>query len=177
MRFIFFFLIVLCAFIIIFSLILLMIKYLNKPESTQREIESGEIKTLDNDNFGDKIIRVYNVILQYFDKNLIRYEEANKKLKSNYFKYIIDVRSKNEWDKGHYPIATNISIESQEQFEKNIDYYNRNLKFLIYSRTGSRAKKASDIMVKMGFKNVRYLVGTYQRLEIYKNKNELMNPN
>ena len=32
-------------------------------------------------------------------------------------------------------------------------------------------------MKKMGFEDVRYLVGTYQRLEIYKEKNELMDPN
>ncbi len=177
MRFIYFFLIVLLVFVLIFWSIYSMIKYLNQPQSTQRDIETGQISKLDGDSFFDKIKRVYNEGLDYFDKELIRYEEANEKLKSNYFDYIVDVITKNEWVKGHYPTATHIPIEPQEEFKKNIDYYNRKLKFLVYCKSGRRAKIASDIMKKMGFEDVRYLIGTYQRLEIYKEKNELMDPN
>ena len=117
----------------------------------------------------------YIVLKNIIPKNII--EKANEKLKSNYFDYIVDVRTKNEWVKGHYPTATHIPIEPQEEFKKNIDYYNRKLKFLVYCKSGRRAKIASDIMKKMGFEDVRYLIGTYQRLEIYKEKNELMDPN
>ncbi len=177
MRFIYFFLIVLLVFALIFSLLWLMIKYLNKPESRQTKIEYGQLNNLEGNSLWDKIKRLYNEGIDYFDKELIRYDEANEKLKSNYFDYIVDVRTNNEWEKGHYPTATHIPIEPQEKFKKDIDYYNRKLKFLVYCKSGRRAKIASDIMKKMGFEDVRYLIGSYQRLEIYKEKNELMDPN
>jgi rhodanese-related sulfurtransferase len=167
MRFIYFFIFVLILFLIIFALINLMIKYLNEPRSLQNDIESGQLSTLEKKSFFEKMKDLKISIKEYFDKELIRYEEANQKLKENYFDFIIDVRSKKEWEKGHYPTAIHIPIEPKDKFINNIDYYNRRLKYFVYCRTGERAKIAADIMKNMGFENVRYLKGNHIKLKLY----------
>ncbi len=177
MKFINFFFIVLLVFIIIYILILLAIRNLNKLFISQKNLESNESIPQNEYNFTKKMKILLNNFLQLFDNELIRYEEANEKIKSNYFDYIIDVRTKSEWEKQHYPTSINIPIDPEDKFKKEIDYYNRRLKFLLYCKSGRRAKIASDIMKKMDFQNVRYLIGTYNKLDIYKKKNELMNPN
>ena len=177
MRFIYFFIFVLMIFLLIFALINLIIKYLNDPSSPEKDIQGGQLSTLEKKSFMEKLKDFKNSIENYFDKELIKYEEANDKLNIEYFDFIIDVRSKNEWTKGHYPTAIHVPLEPNDEFRSKIDYYNRKLNFLVYCRSGSRAKKAVEIMKRMGFENVRYLLGSFKRLNIYEQKNELMNPN
>lgn len=177
MRFIYFFLFVLMVFLLIFALINLIIKYLNDPASPEKDIQGGQLSTLEKKSFMEKLKVLKENIQNYFDKELIKYEEANEKVKSNYFDFIVDVRTKNEWEKGHYPTAIHVPLDPHDKFRKKIDYYNRKLKFLVYCRSGRRAKTAAEIMKKMGFENVRYLLGSYKRLDIYEQKNQLMNPN
>lgn len=154
-------------FILIFALINLIIKYLNDPISHQKDIEGGQLSTLDRKDLIEKVKDFKRSIDEYFDKDLIRLDEANEKVKINYFDFIIDVRTKNEWEKGHYPTATHVPLDPEDRFIKKIDYYNRKLKYLVYCRSGRRAKKATEIMKNMGFENVRYLLGSYKRLELH----------
>jgi len=167
MRFIYFFIIVLMIVLLIFALINLIIKYLNDPGSPQKDIEGGQLSTLEKKSFSDRMKDLKRSIDEYFDKDLIRFEEANQKIKINYFDFIIDVRTKNEWDKGHYPTATHVPLEPEDKFRNKIDYYNRKLKYLVYCRSARRAKKAVEIMKHMDFENVRYLLGSHKKLEMH----------
>mgnify|MGYP001305597653 CR=1 FL=1 len=166
MKFIYFFILVLILFIFIFALINLIVKYLNNSVLIKTDIEKGQLSTLERKSIMDRLIELKNNIENYFDKNLIRIEDANIKIKQNEFNFIIDVRTTNEWLKGHYPIATHVPLEPQSDFKKKIGYYNRKLTFLVYCQTGRRAKIAADIMKKMGFENVKYLLGNYNRLDL-----------
>jgi len=162
-------------FILIFSLINLIIKYLNNPGSTKKDIEGGQLSTLEKKSFLERMKDLKISIDEYFDKDLIRFEEANKNIKINYFDFIIDVRKKNEWDKGHYPTATHVPLDPESKFRNKIDYYNRKLNYLVYCSSARRAKKAVEIMKHMDFENVRYLLGSHKKLEMY-NTNLLVTP-
>lgn len=166
---IYFFIGVALVFLFIFILIQLMIKYLNSKPSIQEDIDSNKISS-DDLTMYDRLKDFYKNFINFFDKEIIKIEEANKLIDEDYFDYIVDVRTKNEWNKGHHPTATHIPLEPQDEFTKNITYYNRKLSFLIYCKTGRRAKIAADIMKKNGFDNVRYLVGNYRRLNVQKAK-------
>ena len=119
MRFIYFFLFVLMVFLLIFALINLIIKYLNDPASPEKDIQGGQLSTLEKKSFMEKLKELKENIQNYFDKELIKYEEANEKVKSNYFDFIVDVRTKNEWEKGHYPTAIHVPLDPHDKFRKN----------------------------------------------------------
>ena len=175
MKFIYFFIFVLMIFVLIFALINLIIRYLNNSRSHQKNIEYGQLNTLEKKTLLERLKDFKISIQEYFDKDLIRFSEANNKIRINYFDFIIDVRTKDEWNKGHYPIAKHIPLEPNDRFIKKIDYYNRKLKYLVYCRSSRRAKEAGQIMKQMGFENVRYLLGSHKKLELY-NKNLLTTP-
>lgn len=170
MKFIYFFLIVLMVFMLIFFLISLIIKYLNDKPTIQSDIEGGQLSPLENRGIIQRLKDFKKSVEEYFDKDLIRFEEANENLRIHYYDFIIDVRTLNEWNKGHYPTATHVPLEPEDEFIKKIDYYNRKLKYLVYCRSGRRAKTAVKIMRNMGFENVRYLLGSYKRLNLPSNK-------
>ncbi len=169
MKFIYFFLIVLMVFILIFLLISQIIKYLNDKPTLQSDIEGGQLTPLERRGIIQRLKDFKKSIDEYFDKDLIRYEEANENLKKDYYDYIIDVRTLNEWNKGHYPTATHVPLDPEEEFKVKIGYYNRKLKILVYCRSGRRAKNAVKIMKEMGFENAKYLLGSYKRLNLPSN--------
>ena len=175
MKFIYFLIGVAFVFFLIITLIVSIVNSINEKPSISEDIDKDVISSDDSGSFTKGFERLIQRIKDYFDKELIHPKEASKKIRANYFDYIIDVRTKEEWNKGHYPSAIHIPIQDVEVFKNEVSYYYRELKFLVYCRTGKRAKKATDIMKTMGFKNLRYLSSKYNRLEL-PNKNELMNP-
>jgi len=107
-------------------------------------------------------------ILNYYNN----YEYFNniqifkKMLSTNNFKYIIDVRTNQEYQQGHYPNSINIPIQkfNIEQLKKKIPNINKNDNILIYCKSGRRAKIAYQKLKKNNFNNVYYLKGNYQLL-------------
>lgn len=79
--------------------------------------------------------------------------EAKRLIKNNYFKKIIDVRSINEYSKGHYPNVINIP------HNKIIKKYNNKEPILIYCRSGRRAKIAAQY-----FNNVYLIEDNYKSI-------------
>lgn len=79
--------------------------------------------------------------------------KARKFIEKDYFKNIIDVRSKKEYSKGHYPKATNLP------YDKIKNKVNNNEPVLIYCRSGRRAKIAAQY-----FNNVYLIEDTYKSL-------------
>jgi rhodanese-related sulfurtransferase len=74
---------------------------------------------------------------------------------------LIDVRDKQDADKGMIPQAVNVS---RGMLEHNIDQVttDKNRKIVLYCGGGSRSALAAQSLKKMGFKNVISLAGGYR---------------
>jgi rhodanese-related sulfurtransferase len=74
---------------------------------------------------------------------------------------LIDVRDKQDADKGMIPHAVNVS---RGMLEHNIDQVttDKNRKIVLYCGGGSRSALAAASLKKMGFKNVISLAGGYK---------------
>lgn len=74
---------------------------------------------------------------------------------------LIDVRDKQDADKGMIPNAVNVS---RGMLEHNIDQVttDKNRKVVLYCGGGSRSALAAASLKKMGFKNVISLAGGYK---------------
>ena len=70
--------------------------------------------------------------------------------------FVIDVRSKKEYQEGHLNGAINIPSFS---IKRNIDKINTNKKILVYCQSGIRSKKTLKILEELGIKNVYNLKG------------------
>ena len=95
--------------------------------------------------------------------NYISVKEASIQIKKKKFDYILDVRTKEEYDEGHLP-----NVILYESLDKSIvikDIPNFNSKILIYCRSGNRSKKAGNIMKKYGYTNIYIVIdGGYAEL-------------
>jgi phage shock protein E len=92
--------------------------------------------------------------------NLISSSKAKELIKKGAI--VIDVRTKTEWNIGHYKKALHIPVS--EINEKNLSKLNKNKTIVVYCNTGQRARKASEEIKKLGFNKVFYIEGTYKSL-------------
>ncbi len=93
------------------------------------------------------------------NSNGINSTEAKKLIGKNYFDLILDVRSNDEWNEGHYPNAIHIPVDELKN-SFNSKYPDKSIKILIYCRSGMRAGKAEQILKSQGYENVYALSGT-----------------
>ena len=90
-------------------------------------------------------------------------EEAKVALKEGKFDAVVDVRTDPEWNLGHYPLAIHIPLKQvTAELPKRIP--EKAAKILFYCNTSSRSRAASEEAVKLGYKNVRYLLGTHKNI-------------
>lgn len=90
-------------------------------------------------------------------------EEAKALLKKGGFDSIVDVRSKMEWDRGHYPLAVHIPVNKIES-DLPLRIPDKTSKILFYCNTSTRARVAAEQAQGMGYSNIRYLIGTHLNL-------------
>lgn len=90
-------------------------------------------------------------------------EEARNKLAANEFDVVLDVRSNMEYNLGHYPNAKHIPILQLSERAPN-ELPDLSARILIYCNTGQRSRKASEILHGLGYKNTRYISGSYTTL-------------
>lgn len=85
-------------------------------------------------------------------------EEA-KEIMDNQEGYIIlDVRTQEEYDEGHIPGAILISnTEIEERAEEVLT--DKDQLILVYCRSGRRSKMAAEILVELGYTNIREFGG------------------
>lgn len=95
--------------------------------------------------------------------DLLEASEAKKKIKNGSIKTIIDVRTKPEWNLGHYKGA--VHIPASGFTEKRFNKFNKSDGVLVYCNTGQRARNAAEKLKSYGFKNVYYISSTYKSLE------------
>jgi len=75
---------------------------------------------------------------------------------------IIDVRTKEEFDKGNFPNSINIDFYGDD-FKTKLSKLNREKKTLIYCHSAGRSGKAAKLMYKLNFKEVYDLIGGYSK--------------
>lgn len=93
----------------------------------------------------------------------MRPEEAKAALKDGKFDAVVDVRTDPEWNMGHFPLAIHIPLKQvSSELPKRIP--DKAAKILFYCNTSSRARAASEQAVKLGYTNVRYLLGTHKNI-------------
>ena len=87
--------------------------------------------------------------------------EAIKKIKNKQIQHIIDVRTKLEWNQGHYPKALHLPVLDIEEDKLP---KNKSEGILVYCNTGQRARVAAETIRSFGYTNVYYISGTYSLL-------------
>jgi len=94
---------------------------------------------------------------------LISAARAKKMIKSGEIKHVVDVRSKFEWDFGHYPGAVHmpVNVISAERLKK----FDKNDGILSYCNSGSRARAGAEKIASFGFKKVYYIDGLYSTIQ------------
>lgn len=84
--------------------------------------------------------------------NNISYDDL-KELMRNKEIYLIDVRSGQEYEEGHLDGSINIPVYNIEnEIQKNVK--NKNDIIILYCSSGSRSKKAKNILEKLGYTEV-----------------------
>lgn len=92
------------------------------------------------------------------EKRLLSASEFSKKINTLSKPVIIDVRTPEEFSKGHLPNAINFDWNS-ENFETQIVKLDKSKPCLLYCLSGSRSADASEKLNKKGFKEVYDLQG------------------
>lgn len=88
---------------------------------------------------------------------------ATEMVRANKFDYIIDVRTKEEWDKGHNPKALFLSIDKIVS-ELPVKVKDKDSRLLFVCRKGIRSSAAAAMAARIGYKNVAYVDGIHNGL-------------
>ena len=89
--------------------------------------------------------------------------EAKQLLKEGKFDAVVDVRTDAEWNMGHFPLAIHIpTAKLAQELPQRIP--DKASKILFYCNTSTRARMATEQAQKMGYSNIRYLVGTHTNI-------------
>lgn len=94
---------------------------------------------------------------------LVTSDEAKKLLRDQKVDVVLDVRTKMEYNLGHYPKALHIPTGNLNNFVETA-IPNKDARILIYCNTGQRARYATDLLRSKGYKNVNYIAGSYLTL-------------
>ena len=90
-------------------------------------------------------------------------EEAKALLEKGKFDHVVDVRTDGEWALGHLPLAIHIPLKQvKDLLPQRIP--DRQARILFYCNSSTRARMAAETAQKVGYTNVRYLVGLYTNL-------------
>ena len=99
---------------------------------------------------------------------LMKSSEVKKKLKSGEIKHVIDVRTKMEWNLGHYPnaIHTPTGSYSSDVWNKKVKQHNiqKDDGIVVYCNTGQRARNIAEKIAKLGYTKVYYIAGHYSSI-------------
>jgi phage shock protein E len=89
--------------------------------------------------------------------------DAKAALKKGEFDAVVDVRTDAEWNTGRYPLAIHVPLKQVgELLGQRIP--DKKTKILFYCNTSTRARMAAEEAQKLGYTNVRYLLGTHKNL-------------
>lgn len=95
-------------------------------------------------------------------KGLVTSRKAKEMIKSGEIEMVVDVRTKLEWNYGHYVGAKHIPVSKMN--EDKFKSVPKDTGILVYCNTGQRARRAAEIIRTYGFTNVFYIEGPYWTL-------------
>ena len=105
---------------------------------------------------------IYYISAIYYPDEILS-KEARENVKNSKYDYIVDVRSREEWNEGHLPNVINIPIgELVSELPKKIP--NKNSRILFVCKKGIRASGVVVIAHKLGYNNVQAMIGNYREL-------------
>ncbi|MBL4560706.1 MAG: rhodanese-like domain-containing protein [Labilibaculum sp.] len=104
----------------------------------------------------------------------ITVEEIKLKIDSMEMFNLIDVRIRSEHNHGYIPSAINIPRGTLEFKIANDKYWsneglylpNKDEEFILYCKKGSRSALAAESLMKLGYKNVKYIKGGFKKWEL-----------
>ena len=73
-------------------------------------------------------------------------------------KWLIDVRTPEEFEEEHLEKAVNIDIK-EDDFQDGISRLAKEKTYLIHCHSGTRARRATEFMEELGFKNIYWVRG------------------
>ena len=85
-------------------------------------------------------------------------EEAKRIMDSEEGYIILDVRTREEYDEGHIPGATQITHEEIAEKAENVLTDKEQL-ILVYCRSGRRSKIAAEALAELGYTNIKEFGG------------------
>ena len=112
------------------------------------------------------IIFVCIMIHMYINKlpDEISALEARSNIKKGSYDFIVDVRTKEEWDESHLPNTISIPIGNLvAELPEKIP--NKNARILFVCKKGVRASGVVTIAHKLGYKNVQAMIGNFKELQ------------
>jgi phage shock protein E len=89
--------------------------------------------------------------------------EAKQLIRERKIDVILDVRTKMEYNLGHYPEALHIPTASLADAVETL-IPDKKTRILIYCNTGQRARYATDLLRAKGYRNVVYIAGSHVTL-------------
>lgn len=102
-------------------------------------------------------------ILVYMPRKYRTSDEAKQRIAKNNYDVIIDVRTPEEWNQGHYPNAVSIPIgEFITKLPATVP--DKNARILIVCRKGIRSKAAAQMANDLGYTNVEWVTGLHNGL-------------
>lgn len=78
---------------------------------------------------------------------------------------VLDVRTSTEYNISHYKGAVNLTYDQLSDTNLTNNGISKTDTIVVYCNSGTRARKASDKLVDLGYKNVFYIVETYLSLK------------
>lgn len=99
-----------------------------------------------------------------FTYSKLDFENYKSMLQDSSGYYLIDVRTKREFEKSHIPNAANFSL-LRFHFRKDVKDLDRHQLVFVYCETCHRSPLAARKMKKMGFRKVYDLKGGYRKWE------------
>lgn len=90
-------------------------------------------------------------------------EEARQRLRRGEVDVVLDVRTDPEWALGHYSGA--VHIPAGDLVQQAPELISKSARIVVYCNTGQRARRAAEQLERMGYKDVRYITGSYWTLE------------
>ena len=95
--------------------------------------------------------------LAFAEISEVKVEEAEKLIAEKI--QLLDVRSEEEWNEGHIEGAVRVDVTEKGFAEKVVKAVDPKKPVLVYCRSGGRSGRASKVMAKLGFKEIRDLDG------------------
>lgn len=112
------------------------------------------------------LILIFFVTLFYISKSSdeITAQEARENIEAGKYDFIVDVRTKKEWDEEHLSNTISIPIGNLvTELPEKIP--NRDANILFVCKKGIRASGVVTIAHKLGYNNVQAMIGNFKELK------------